>query len=165
MVIGTTMSIDRGSQTSSLHSRAPTVLSESKHLPEALDTTERSVDSGSLTDGTAGFTPNAHLRGCLGVSRVDVRQDQPDHPQYIRPLSLLTSPLQDVRDIMLFPNTLINLTSDVSFATKWRVHTSEEIHDIKRNKLRGYGVFHPARRLIYFSDCSLAGRLYWFGRP
>ena len=164
VVIGTVMSIDGDSHPSFLRSHTSAVLSESKHLTDALNTTERSDGSGSLTNG--GFTPTIHPRVHLGASRADVDQDQLESSRYIQSLLLLRSPPpQDaVRYIILFSNTPANPTpADVTFATKWRVRTSTEIH--KGSRPPEHGVFHPARWLIYPTDCGLGGRLRWLGWP
>ena len=149
VVIGTVMSIDGDSHPSFLRSHTSAVLSESKHL----------------TDALGGFTPAIHPRVHLGASRADVHQDQLESSRYIPSLLLLRSPPQDaVRYIILFSNTPADPTpADVTFATKWRVRTSTEIH--KGSRPPEHGVFHPARWLIYPTDCGLGGRLRWLGWP
>lgn len=90
VVIGTVMSIDGDSHPSFLRSHTSAVLSESKHLTDALNTTERSGGSGSLTNG--GFTPAIHPRVHLGASCADIHQDQLESSRYIQSLLLLGSP-------------------------------------------------------------------------
>jgi len=70
------------------HASAPSELSGSLHLTDALST-EQDDDLGSPTNDS--FTPAVRLRGHGDVGRADERQDQPESPYYIQSNTLTNS--------------------------------------------------------------------------